>query len=84
MTLLNCFTHLTFERAGIEWPYYAALCPHEITPLPTIALGADQLVERQAMHFGIEMHSYLTFSRTSFSGRPFAKRSWSAVTKNAW
>jgi hypothetical protein len=60
----------------------------KFTPLVTIALGADrhpdQLVERQAMHFAIEMHFYLTFSRTSSSGRPSAKRSWSAVTKNAW
>jgi len=60
----------------------------KFTPPLTIALEADrypdQLVERQAMHLGIEMHFCLTFSRTSFSGRPSAKRSWSAVTKNAW
>jgi hypothetical protein len=60
----------------------------KFTPPVTIALGADrypgQLFERQAMHFGIEMHFYLTFSRTSFSGRPSAKRSWNAATKNAW
>src|SRR5438874_7031947 len=43
----------------------------------------DQLVDRQDMHPGFETHFDPTISRTSFSGRQSAKRSWNAVARIA-